>query len=409
LKKFLPHIFVLLVLAAAALLVFAPREERKRVLDERLSLRSRDKIPYGTYVAFEGLTNLFPHASISTNRKEPGLWDSLSKLESSQALIIITPQMLADEYEMRSLIDFVSMGNDVFISSGYISPEALKLLKCSINYLNLFGIFSPHQFKSDTLSVSLSNPPFTRSYTYTFPGKRFATFFNDIDTSIATALGTGELGAANFIHLRAGTGNMYLHLAPIAFTNYFLLKNRNYEYFEDVMSLIPSDKKRIVWDEYYLLKRTADRQDEKKGWLKAFLQHESLKWALITALLTLLLYTLIEMRRKQRPIPVITKPRNDSMDFVRTIGRLYYDKGDHRNLTKKMSAYFLEHIRNRYKIPTTYLNEDFVETLHFKTGVPVQEIRNIVEFIQAMENADKITDRQLAYFHKQLESFYSKT
>jgi hypothetical protein len=115
------------------------------------------------------------------------------------------------------------------------------------------------------------------------------------------------------------------------------------------------------------------------------------------------------MRRKQRYIPVITKPKNDSLDFVKTIGRLYYDKGDHKNLCRKMSAYFLEHVRNRYKLATTELNEDFIKNLQFKTGADESEIRSIVFFIREMENAATVSDHQLQYFHKQLEIFYSKT
>ena len=77
-----------------------------------------------------------------------------------------------------------------------------------------------------------------------------------------------------------------------------------------------------------------------------------MKWAaLLTAIFALLLYVVLEMRRKQRTIPVMTKPKNDSLEFVKTIGRLYHDKGDHKNLCRKMSAYFLEHVRNRYKLP----------------------------------------------------------
>ena len=71
------------------------------------------------------------------------------------------------------------------------------------------------------------------------------------------------------------------------------------------------------------------------------------------------------MRRKQRYIPVVAKPKNDSLDFVKTIGRLYYDKGDHKNLSRKMGAFFLEHVRSRYKLPTGTLNEEFINNSYF--------------------------------------------
>jgi hypothetical protein len=121
------------------------------------------------------------------------------------------------------------------------------------------------------------------------------------------------------------------------------------------------------------------------------------------------LYVLIEMRRKQRYIPVVAKPRNDSLDFVKTIGRLYFDKGDHMNLCRKMAAYFLEHVRAKYKLPTGTLNEDFIRKLQYKSGVPEAEVSAIVLFIQHLETAPGISHKELSNFHHQLEAFYNKT
>jgi hypothetical protein len=73
-----------------------------------------------------------------------------------------------------------------------------------------------------------------------------------------------------------------------------------------------------------------------------------------------------------------------------------------------MGSYFLEHVRNRYKLPTAELNEVFVKNLQFKTGVAEDEIKKIVYFIKDLESTPGISDHQLHQFHKQLESFYSK-
>ena len=200
---------------------------------------------------------------------------------------------------------------------------------------------------------------------------------------------------------------MYVHLAPMAFTNYFILHSNNINYYEAALSVIPRNTKTVVWDEYYLNKRR-NSSNKSKGWLEALFSYRSLRWGLLTALFTLLLYALLEMRRKQRYIPVVNRPRNDSLDFVRTIGRLYYDKGDHKNLARKMAAYFLEHVRNRYKLATAELNDEFVTKLQFKTGLPESELQGIVYFIRDMDQEYTVTDQQLAYFHKQLESFYNK-
>lgn len=413
-KKFLPYILIGVIITAVIILIVTDHNDQKRLLDKRLSFRKKDKIPYGTYVAYESLKYLFPGASISTNAKEPGYWDSLSNYEAKQALIIISPTFYADEFEMKKIIRFIENGNDVFISSAIVSEDVKTILNCTTSYQDIYDLVTGKPVNEDTLQVSLTNPPYQRSYNYSYPGRRLGSFFYKIDTTIATVLGREHEGNPNFVRFKAGQGNLYFHLAPMAFSNYFILRDRNMSYYEDVLSVMSKDKKTVVWDEYYLYKkytfenRRSDDEDSGNSWLKALFSYPALKWALLTAIFTLLVYVLLEMRRKQRYIPIITKPRNDSLDFVKTIGRLYYDKGDHKNLCRKMSAYFLEHVRNRYKLKTTELSEEFIKNLQFKTGADETEIRSIVFFIRDMENVGVITDHQLHYFHKQLESFYNK-
>ena len=74
-----------------------------------------------------------------------------------------------------------------------------------------------------------------------------------------------------------------------------------------------------------------------------------------------------------------------------------------------MSAYFLEHVRNKFKVATNILDDEFVSNLQNKSGVPESHIREIVTFIQYAEDAGAITDKELSDFHKGLESFYSNT
>jgi hypothetical protein len=409
-KKILPYTLIGIILLAAALLIFTGDREKKRLLDERISFLKKDKIPYGTYVAYESLSHLFPHVSVSTNKNSPAAWDSLSAYQEGQALLVISPGFYADEYEMKKIVRFVENGNDVFISAAFVSDEAKSVMNCGISYTDLYEMFGAGNEEEDTLQVALTNPPFGRSYNYSYPGKKMDCHFFNLDTSVATVMGTGKGGNTNFIHLKAGTGNLYFHLAPMTFTNYFLLRGNNMTYYEDVLSVISPKTKKIVWDEYFVTKRnTYDDPPGRKGWLATLFTYPELKWALLTAIFALLLYVLLEMRRKQRYIPVITKPSNESLDFVKTVGRLYFDKKDHKNLCRKMAAYFLEHVRNRYKLSTVDLDEDFIKNLEFKTGMDERELRSIVFFIKDLDNSPAISEHQLAYFHKQLESFYSKT
>lgn len=412
-KKYIPYILAGLLSAAIIVMLVTGKNKGKRQLDERITLRKQDKIPYGTWVAYKELSDLFPNAAIYNNRNAPGYWDSLSMYDDGQALIIITGKFNADENEMKKLISFIEKGNDVFVSARTISYSAGDLMDCRVNMDDISSYYGNSE--RDSLSVYLSAPPYEKNFNFTYPGKSLDASFSIYDESTTEVLGQDAQGRPNFIRLRAGKGNIFIHLAPMAFTNYFLLYKNNIGYYEKALSVINPAVTKIVWDEYYLNKKLLDEPNgKKKNWFTVLMNEKngngdhSFRAAFWLAILLLLLYVLQEMRRKQRPIPVIKKPSNDSMDFVKTIGRLYYDKGDHKNLCRKMTSYFLEYVRNKYKLLTGELDEEFIKNLQYKSGAGEQELRDIVNFIKYSEDAPVLSDKQLADFHRQLESFYKK-
>ena len=71
-----------------------------------------------------------------------------------------------------------------------------------------------------------------------------------------------------------------------------------------------------------------------------------------------------------------------------------------------MSAYFLEHVRNKYKLSTNKLDEEFILLLQKKTDYKESEIRGIISFIKKMDEVPDISDEELADFHRRLEEFY---
>jgi hypothetical protein len=413
LKKYLPYLFGVLILSGIILLYTTGKNKKDKKVNEQITLRRQDKIPYGTYVAYRNLHYLFPDAAIYTSRQEPGFWDSLSNYDAGQAYIVIADEFSADADEMRRLLKFAKNGNDVFISARTVSYEVADALKCSVIDISTPDFAEDEDgvvmAKDDSLRIRLKKPFFLSDSVFVYPGRKFTSSFTKMSTPVTNELGSGNTGVTNFIHLKTGKGNFYLHLAPLAFSNYFLLHKNNIQYYEMAMSAINPATTKIVWDEYYMNKGERKRGDGKeKGWMTVLFRYPALKAALLTAILTLLLYVLLEMRRKQRYIPVVSKPRNESMEFVKTIGRLYYDKADHKNLSRKMAAYFQEYVRTKYKMTTGNMDEDFIKTLQYKSGVQDYEIRGIVSFIKYLDDAPGINEIQVTEFYKQLEIFYQK-
>lgn len=404
-KKYGTYVIAALVVILLGSLIIASSKKRTRRMDERITLRQADKIPYGTSAAKNLLPSLFPHASIYFNKAYPAYWDSINTNDANQAVILVADHFNADDDELSRLFSFVKEGNYVFIVARSFSYDAIGYFHFSYNENSLEQLLNA---SDDSLQVKLEKPFFASDKLYVYPGKKYESSFYSVDTLHTRILGRTKDGQPNFIQMNAGKGSVLVHIAPLAFSNYFILHNNNVEYYENALSVIPSTVDKILWNEYYLAKpRSSD--DKEPNWLGVLMKYPAFKWGLLTGILTLVLFVLLGMRRRQRMIPAFEKPKNDSLDFVKTLGRLYYDKKDHKNLAKKMGAYFLDHVRSRYKLSTQVLDEDFVQSLHNKSGYSTGELRQVIGFINDLDNLPAITEGQLSHFHRQVELFYQNT
>lgn len=404
-KRLIPYLVGASALLLLVVVLLASRGKPVRRMDERITLRQRDKIPYGTAAAKSLLPSLFPAADVQVDARYPMSWNGINSYTSNQAVILFADYFNAEEDELERLSQFVSSGNDVLIIARTFSDEAARFF--NISFSPYFGSFATAN--NDSLRVKLEGAPFLTDSFFTYPGRRYEGSIQDIDAAKSVVLGRNGNGYINFVQMNKGKGRFYIHSSPLAFSNYFILHKNNVTYFQQAISVLPKDVKTVLWNEYFLEKMRRPSEKQEKEWLATLFNYPAFKWGFLTALVTLGLYVLLGMRRKQRVIPLHEKPKNDSVDFVKTLGRLYYDGGDHKNLAEKMGAHFLEHIRSTYKIATHTLDEEFVRILHYKSGYPQPEIENIVASIADVTGWPEISEERLADFHKQLELFYQNT
>src|SRR5690242_6396937 len=99
------YIVLGVVVLLAAAFFFRPK---KKVMDERITLRSRDKIPYGMYVAYNLLPSLFPNAAVNTDKKMPGNWDNIDSEKDNQAVILLSKELDAENFELNNLYSFAN-------------------------------------------------------------------------------------------------------------------------------------------------------------------------------------------------------------------------------------------------------------------------------------------------------------
>ena len=405
------NVYISLLLAMA---MMACRQEPKK-LNERVTLWRKDKIPYGTYYAFENLKWLFPKAVVQINHISPAEYkfsnpenlypvreELKGKLRTTDekkrsAYIIIAPEVIPDQREINALLNFVGEGNQVFISAFYMGDSLLNSLKLKIDH-------PVWPFRQRLLRVSVYNPFSYESLSFQYPGLPADNAISQMDSQYTTILGRNETGIANFVRFTyKGGGGLYLHFAPMALTNFFLLHKENKAYYDNVFSYLPASITEIKWDDYFRYPRSRNFSA-----LQFIMANQSLRWAFWLILLLFLFIYLFESKRRQRLIPAKAAVRNSSLDFVKTIGRLYYQRKDNGNLALKMTTHFLDHVRTKYNLPTASLDDDFVDRLSYKSGFSREGLAGLVGLIRTFQLDPYLTDEQLLQFNKKIEEFYKQ-
>ena len=319
-KKALPYIIGGLLLLVLAGLLAGGNGNR---FDKRVTLNKKDKIPYGTFVAFNNLPYLFPHANITINKKAPGYWeeDVLRYDTSHQSLLIVTKEFNASDEELQDLFHFVSRGNNVFISAYDLNLKAQDFFHFTLGYADTGFPMEYDAGTMDTLRLWMMNPPFSKTTNrYAYPGRKFYSHFISFDSTMSYVLERTADSNVVLLRIRAGEGSFYIHTAPLSFSNYFLLHRQNMGHYNQLLSVLDAGSTTVAWDEYYIHKPVYT-PDKSPSPLRIFMQQPALRMALLTALAGLIIFVLLGLKRKQRLIPVIEPLRNDSLDFVKTIGR----------------------------------------------------------------------------------------
>lgn len=415
-------VLIILFVIAAVMVILSPEP-----LDWSPSFSRDDTIPYGAQILYELLPELFPEQEISVSerpifntltgldtkvqfmtsqlengkRTHPDSTASRSETQltgshSSRINRDSTPQdsnyifintaFDPDELDTRELLAFVARGNSAFVAAHTFSGAFADTL-------NLATQIQPSG--DDSLGANLVNPTLKRSRDFIYKKGAAAFYFQTFDTARTAVLGKNSRGKVNFTRLAHGRGQLFLHSVPLALTNYNLLFRNNADYAALCLSHLPVQP--TIWDEYYKAeKRLASTP------LRFVLSRAPLRRAWYLGLATLALFILFESKRRQRPIPVIRPPANTTLDFVETVGQLYYLDGNHKNLAEKRIAYFLDGIRTKYHLRTNERSETLYEKIAENTGKTGDQVDAIFARINQIRQKQRISEDELWRLHRLL-------
>ena len=161
----------------------------------------------------------------------------------------------------------------------------------------------------------------------------------------------------------------------------------------------------VFWDDYYNKKNSSSSNNAKSG-LSVLFQYPAMKWAFLLLIGSFLLYILFGSKRRQRVIPVIPPNKNTTLGFTETIGRLYLQNKNNRNIADKIITYFYEHIRNQFYMNTNTINDEFILQLSRKSGFGNDATKKLFKTIALIQHSTDISDEQLLSLNQQIENFY---
>lgn len=368
---------------------------KPKPLDWTVTLSKSDKNPFGGYVMYNQLQNLFPSARFKSYQTT--VYDQLNNIEEQNtAYLIIAPTFEPSKVDFEEMRNYVKQGNFILVSAARFSKAFLDSFKLKTDErLSLIN--------KDSTSINLVNPALKTRVNYTFLSSTIDDYFSRIDTAKTVVLGINDRQQPNFVKIEIGEGAFFIHSAPICFSNYFMLSGNNAEYSAKALSYVPAGIDRLYWDEYYKL-----GQEGSKTPLRLFLSNSYLLWALRLAVVGLLIYVLFEMKRRQRVIPVITPLRNSSLDFVKTISNVYFNQKDNAGIADKKITYFLEHIRQRFFIQTSTLDSHFIEQLSRKSGIDTRELTDLISILSEVKSGYPVSDKLLLILDQRIDNFYKQ-
>lgn len=375
--------------------------------------RKTDKQPFGSFVAYDFIKKAFDNRYIqSVTDPFDEFWSdtkTYSQSDEPSLYLLITKNLVLSYTEVQSLMDYVQAGNDLFISADYIDNRLLENIECNTNRHDEIANEVLGNMRKTSVSMYYGqNIPLNSFGYYYFP---FLNALSDFDTSFARVLGVNDKQQPNYILLFSGKGRIYLHAAPRAFGNYFLLNDDNYQYIANVISYLRTDPKYIYWDEYYKNIRSTRRnssgrsRDNDFSSLSVLWRQPALRWAFLLVIAGLLMYILFGFKRKQRLIPVLQPMSNSTLDFTRTVGRLYLQKKNNQNIAEKIITYFYEYLRSRYYINTNLPEDELLNTLSRRSGMEREATAKMLSLIREIQNQDKVSDEQLLELNAAVENF----
>lgn len=356
---------------------------KKEVTDWRKNFDTNEKSPFGLFIFDHEAKDLFKN-KLKKIDQTPYNYYNTHKKESHNILVVETN---VDTESWNKILDQVSKGSDAMLIVSQIPKEVSD----SIGYYD-----SEISFADENV-LKLTDKKYQNDFIKLdkFPSGRGFSYIKPKVEVLGKTVEKNNSDQANFIKIKFGKGNIYVHCEPLFMTNYYLLKSGNIKYAQDVFSYL--DDKETIWF-------VESNAKVSRFFMRFILSNPALKYAWWVLLGGLVLFVFFNAKRKQRIVPIIEPLKNTSVDFVKSIGNLYLQEGDFHDMMAKKAQYFLNKVRLDFLIDTQNLDEEFAKKLQLKTGKTIEMINEAINLIKkAQDPYAHVMKEDLARMNKLLD------
>jgi len=367
---------------------------RPKPIDWNPTYSNKDKVPFGTKAVFELLPDIFGNQKVKSLRMP--IYNHLTENKSlpRSNYIFISRSFKIDKNDRIQLLKYVHNGNNAFISA-YEFPDTL------LKTLGVVATLKDPTLRDTALVMNFVNIIFRKDGGYVFPQDDGRNYFLVKKAKNVTILGENARKEPIFLKIKYGKGMFFLHNLPLALTNYHVLDAQNSDFAFKCFSYLPVLP--VYWDEYLRQGRFGENEQSS---FRYIMTQPSLQWAYYLTLFGLLLFAIFAGKRTQRIIPIIEAPQNTSLEFVKTIGRVYFQQGNHAHIAHQKIQHFYLYIREKFGLRTNDINEEFKDALVQKTGIPPMDIDLIFSEIAHAERSGHLNEYALLSLNRRIENFY---
>lgn len=171
------------------------------------------------------------------------------------------------------------------------------------------------------------------------------------------------------MRLFMGAGELFIVTTPLLFTNYGMLDGDNASYVFRLLSYMRELP--LVRLEAYGINNQPSRTP-----LRYFLSQPPLRWALYLTMIVVVVFMVFTAKRRQRVIPVVHSPANQTLRFTQLIGNLYYQKKEYTGMVRKKYLYFCTEVKrlNGLDLQSDEPDEVLCQRLADKMGSDVRDV-----------------------------------